>query len=81
MSHLDLLVAGSFITMTSATSPNWEKYSLTFSGVVCQERPPMNILPGSLGISSRLIGVRAENRPAIIFNETSVKVKVLKLYQ
>jgi hypothetical protein len=27
---LERLVAGSFITITSATSPNWEKYSRTF---------------------------------------------------
>ena len=42
---LDLLVAGSFMTITSASSPKMEKYSLMLSGVVCQERPPMNILP------------------------------------
>ena len=81
----DLLVAGSFITITSATSPNWEKYSRTLSGVVwkkgewspccpnvsaaqtCQERPPTNILPGSLGISSprtpKWRGARGEKRP------------------
>ena len=58
------------MTMTSATSPNWLKYSRTPSGVVCQLNPPMNILPGSLGISSpgdmklpRLIGVKGENMP------------------
>merc|ERR1719184_636608 len=65
----DLLVAGSFITITSATSPNCEKYSLTLSGVVCQLNPPINIFPGSLGISSPPImvpsprGVRGENIP------------------
>jgi hypothetical protein len=40
---LDLLVVGSFMTMTSAISPNLEKYSLRPSGVVCQDRPPINI--------------------------------------
>ena len=49
---LDLRVAGSFMTMTSASSPNVEKYSRIDSGVVCHERPPMNILPGSFGMSS-----------------------------
>ena len=39
---------------TSAKSPNDEKYSLIDSGVVCHERPPMNILPGSFGMSSPL---------------------------
>merc|ERR1719319_485187 len=57
---LDRLVAGSFITITSATSPNWEKYSRTLSGVVCQDNPPMNIFPGSLGISS------PEPRPVLL---------------
>ena len=57
--------------ITSATSPNWEKYSLTFSGVVCQDKPPINILPGSLGISSKLIGVNAEKRPRIQIFSTS----------
>ena len=42
---LDLLVAGSFMTITSASSPKMEKYSLMLSGVVCQDSPPMNILP------------------------------------
>ena len=57
------------MTITSATSPNWEKYSLTLSGVVCQLNPPINIFPGSLGISSPLImfprprGVKGENIP------------------
>jgi hypothetical protein len=49
---LDRLVAGSFMTMTSASSPKAEKYSRMLSGVVCQDRPPMNILPGSFGMSS-----------------------------
>ena len=47
-----LLVAGSFITMTSASSPNAEKYSLIDSGLVCHDSPPINILPGSFGMSS-----------------------------
>ncbi len=47
----DRRVAGSFITMTSASSPNMEKYSRMLSGVVCHDSPPMNILPGSLGMS------------------------------
>lgn len=46
------LVVGSFMTMTSASSPKDEKYSLMLSGVVCHDNPPTNILPGSLGISS-----------------------------
>ena len=49
---LDRLVAGSFMTMTSASSPKPEKYSRMLSGVVCQDSPPMNILPGSFGMSS-----------------------------
>merc|ERR1719187_2104374 len=40
-------VIGSFITKTSVTFPNWPKYSLSFSGVVCQDRPPTNNLPGA----------------------------------
>ena len=41
---LECLVAGSLITMASTTGPNWEKYSFMESSVVCQERPPTNIL-------------------------------------
>ena len=48
----DRLVAGSFMTMTSASSPKVEKYSRIDSGVVCHDNPPINILPGSLGMSS-----------------------------
>ena len=44
LSYLDLLVVGSFMTMTSDISPNLAKYSLRPSGVVCQESPPTNIL-------------------------------------
>ncbi len=36
------------MTSTSVTDPNWPKYSLSFSGVVCQERPPTKSLPGEL---------------------------------
>ena len=50
----DLLVAGSFITITSAKSPNDEKYSRIDSGVVCQLNPPMNIFPGSFGMYRHL---------------------------
>ena len=42
--YLDLLVVGSFMTMTSDISPNFAKYSLSPSGVVCQDSPPTNIL-------------------------------------
>lgn len=31
--YLDLLVVGSFITITSAMSPNFEKYSLRLSAM------------------------------------------------
>ena len=41
--YLDLLVVGSFITITSEISPNFEKYSFNPSGVVCQDNPPTNI--------------------------------------
>ena len=40
------------MTMTSASSPKDEKYSRMLSGVVCQDSPPINIFPGSLGMSS-----------------------------
>ena len=39
-------MTGSFITSTSVTVPNWPKYSRSLSGVVCQESPPTNNLPG-----------------------------------
>jgi hypothetical protein len=36
------------MTRTSVTLPNWPKYSLSFSGVVCQLKPPTKSLPGEL---------------------------------
>jgi hypothetical protein len=62
---LDLLVAGSFMTMTSARSPKAEKYSRIDSGVVCQLSPPMNILPGSLGMSSPLMPLPKREQKSI----------------
>ena len=41
--YLDRRVVGSFMTMTSVTSPNLLKYSLKPSALVCQLRPPINI--------------------------------------
>ena len=40
-------VIGSFITRTSVTFPNWPKYSLSLSWLVCQESPPTNSFPGA----------------------------------
>ena len=40
-------VMGSFMTRTSVTLPNWPKYSLSRSWLVCQLRPPTNSLPGA----------------------------------
>ena len=35
------------MTRTSVTVPNCPKYSRSFSGVVCHERPPTKSLPGA----------------------------------
>ncbi len=35
------------MTRTSVTVPNWPKYSLSFSGVVCHDSPPTKSLPGA----------------------------------
>ena len=40
---LDRRVVGSFMTMTSVTSPNLLKYSRSPSADVCQLSPPINI--------------------------------------
>ena len=34
------------MTRTSVTVPNWPKYSLSLSGVVCQDSPPTKSFPG-----------------------------------
>ena len=36
------------MTRTSVTVPNCPKYSRSFSGVVCHERPPTKSFPGAL---------------------------------
>ena len=55
--HLECLVVGSLMTMTSETSPNLEKYSFNPSSVVCHERPPTNIF---LEIGSWSLSIQAD---------------------
>lgn len=60
-------VTGSFIIRTSVTGPNMAKYSLSFSELVCQLRPPTKSLLGDGeelgGAGAVLVAVTGVERP------------------
>lgn len=55
-------VTGSFIISTSVTAPNIAKYSLSFSELVCQLRPPTNSLLGEGDVVPVLVAT-GDDRP------------------
>lgn len=59
-------VIGSFMMSTSVTDPNCPKYSLSLSGVVCQDKPPTKSFPIKKKISNRIMSVEKLEEEKVI---------------